>query len=154
MTSDAVKAEAEGPIRDRSPAILLSATLPNEARIDELNDRSETHEKLDELLVQYAHFRTGVPPVLFEYACEVPLLQLAQYANDGPCPVSTQVAHHDQRARRGVDDDVERGKDDLFSDRVVIETVLDAEVVQPDLLVVQKVEAALRRSQAPARAGG
>ena len=58
------------------------------------------------LLVDESDACTGVPPVLLEGRGEVPALQPPEAANDCPRTVAAQVAHHHDRVRARLKEDV------------------------------------------------
>lgn len=59
------------------------------------------------------------PSVLFQYRRQVPPLQLPKDPHHRSRSMPPEVAHDHERARRRVDDDVERLQDNLLRDRVV-----------------------------------
>ena len=67
-----------------------------------LRDAHEVDVKeLDELLVEVARLCARVPAVLLEDARQRPALQLPEAADERSGAVAAEVAHHQQRVRRG-----------------------------------------------------
>ena len=58
------------------------------------------------LLVDESDACTGVPPVLLEGGGQVPALQAPEAADDRPGTVATEVAHHHDRVRARLKEDV------------------------------------------------
>jgi hypothetical protein len=113
---------AEIPCSSRSVALRFRLISDRELRdsdeveVEELDElfagRSQlswtihSASSLAHLLVNESDACTSVPPVLLEGRGEVPALQPPEAANDCPRTVAAQVAHHHDRVRARVKEDI------------------------------------------------
>eukprot|EP01027_Heterolobosea_sp_BB2_P003254 GEZU01004944.1.p2 GENE.GEZU01004944.1~~GEZU01004944.1.p2 ORF type:complete len:140 (-),score=9.33 GEZU01004944.1:255-674(-) len=74
-------------------------------------------EEFDKLLILQAYLVTGIPSVLGQNRSQIPPLKLSQAPYQCSCSMPAEVAHYGEWVIVSVENDVQRGNDDLLGYR-------------------------------------